>query len=374
MAIRPFVIDVPETRLADLRERLARTRWPDAIDRNGWSDGVNQEWLADMLAYWAGSFDWRAQEARLNALGQYKASIGDLDIHFCRVRGRRGADALPLLVCHGWPGSFVELLGLVPFLADDFDMVIPSMPGFGFSDPPTTHGMTPKRIAGLYAELMAALGYERYGVQGGDWGATVATWLALARPDRVIGIHLNWVPGALEPWQGRGAPPLSPAETAFLDRMRDNLATLSAHVVIHASRPQTLAVALNDSPAGLAAWLLDKFRMISDCGGDLDSVFSRDDLLTNVSLYWFGGTIGSSIRLYREAPAAPLRFGAGERVSPPLGFARFAGEVALPPREWLDRCYRVAHWTEFDRGGHFAAMEQPETLAGDIRAFFHGLR
>jgi pimeloyl-ACP methyl ester carboxylesterase len=335
------------------------------------------------LQYWAGDFDWRAQEARINALPNFKVAIDGLDIHFIHVRGR-GPDPLPLLITHGWPGSFVEMLDIIPMLADPgayggdpadaFDVIVPSMPGYGFSDRPDRPGMTPQRIAAMFADLVQALGYPRYGVQGGDWGATVSTWLALAHPDRVAGIHLNWVPGSLQPSLAAGEPCLSPAEQAFLDTMRGNIGNVTSHTVIHASRPQTLAYALNDSPVGLGAWLLDKFRAISDCDGDLTSVFTLDALLTNVSVYWFTATIGSAIRLYREAAQAPLAFAPGQRVQPPLGFALFPGEVALPPRSWLERCYTVQRWTEMPKGGHFAAMEQPAALAGDIRAFFRDLR
>jgi len=268
---------------------------------------------------------------------------------------------MPLLISHGWPGSFVEMLAMAPMLADPasyggdpadaFDIIVPSMPGYGFSDRLAAPGMTPRRIAGLWRRLMAALGYERYGVQGGDWGATVSTWLALDAPERVRAIHLNWVPGSLQPALGADAPPLSEAERAFLARMQANGATLSSHVGIHASRPQTLAYGLN-----------------------VTSAFTLDALLTNVSVYWFTQTIGSSIRLYREAQAEPLALAPGQKVEPPMGFAAFPGEVALPPRAWAERAYAVRRWTEMPRGGHFAAMEQPAMLARDITAFFRPYR
>ncbi len=380
MEVRPFRIAVPDADIADLRARLVRTRWPDEVNDAEWSYGALESWLKGALDYWAYDFDWRAQEAAINVLPQFKARIDGLDIQFIHARGR-GQSPRPLLISHGWPGSFVEMLDIVPLLADPaafggdaadtFDVIVPSMPGYGFSDRPTAPGMTPKRIAGMWADLMAGLGYDHYGVQGGDWGATVSTWLALAHPERIGGIHLNWVPGSLQPDLSERA--LSAAETAFLDRMRTNIGGVSSHTTIHAARPQTLAYGLNDSPAGLAAWLLDKFRAISDCDGDLSTAFAMDALLTNVAVYWFTGTIGSSIRLYREAQTSPLAFAPGERVLPPLGFGLFPGEVALPPREWLERVYDVRHWSEMPRGGHFAAMEQPAALAADIAAFFRPL-
>jgi pimeloyl-ACP methyl ester carboxylesterase len=211
-------------------------------------------------------------------------------------------------------------------------------------------------------------------VQGGDWGATISTWLARDVPHHVKGIHLNWIPGSYLP-STEGAPDFSPAERAFQAKMAVEAATgVSTHVGIHASRPQTLGYALNDSPVGLAAWLIDKFRMIADCGGEIETAISLDRLLTNVSVYWFSGSITSAIRLYREARAEPLKFAPGERIRPPLGFAAFAGEVAVPPREWVARVYDVQRWTAFAKGGHFAAMEQPQALAEDIRAFFRPLR
>lgn len=383
IAVRPFRIAVPDDDLANLRARIAGTRWPDEINDADWSYGALATWLEPVLTYWAGDFDWRAQEAAINTLPQYKAEIDGLDIHFLHLRGQ-GPAPMPLLISHGWPGSFVEMLEIAPMLADPaafggdpadaFDVIVPSMPGYGFSDRPAAPGMTPRRIAGMWARLMMALGYQRYGVQGGDWGASVSTWLALAAPENVSAIHLNWVPGSLQPALDDGARALSEEERTFLARMQANGATLSSHVGIHASRPQTLAYGLNDSPVGLAAWLLDKFRMISDCDGDLGSIFTLDALLTNVSVYWFTQTIGSSIRLYREAQADPLALPAGLKVVPPLGFAAFPGEVAVPPRAWLERAYDVRRWSVMERGGHFVAMEQPAALARDLRAFFRDYR
>jgi pimeloyl-ACP methyl ester carboxylesterase len=277
------------------------------------------------------------------------------------------------------------MLDLVPLLADParhggaaldaFDVVVPSLPGYGFSDRPPAPGMTPRAMAEGFAALMARLGYQAYGVQGGDWGAAVSTWLARLYPERVSGIHLNWIPGSLQPPTGGAARPLSGAELAFCARMAAQAAHgVSTHTGIHTSRPQTLGYGLNDSPAGLAAWLIDKFRMIADCGGDIEAAIPLDRLLTNVSVYWFTETITSAIRLYKEAQAAPLKFLSGERILPPLGFAAFPREVAVPPREWVARVYDVRRWTEMRRGGHFAAMEQPQALAEDIRAFFRPYR
>jgi len=382
--ITPFSVRIEDSALADLRRRLAATRWPDELAGETWSYGADLATLRRMTDYWRKSYDWRAAEAGIGRLAQFKTEIAGCGVHFIHERGV-GPAPMPIIISHGWPGSFVEMLDLVPLLADPtryggdasdaFDVVVPSMPGYGFSDRPTAPGMTPVAMAKMFAELMARLDYPKYGVQGGDWGATISTWLAKFHPDRISGIHLNWIPGSLQPAVGGDASDLSEAEAAFCARMAAQAAHgVSTHTGIHASRPQTLGYGLNDSPAGLAAWLIDKFRMIADCDGDIESVIPLDRLLTNVSVYWFTETITSAIRLYKEAASVPLKFAAGERILPPLGFAAFPGEVAAPPREWVARVYDIRRWTEMPRGGHFAAMEQPHILAEDIRAFFRPFR
>jgi pimeloyl-ACP methyl ester carboxylesterase len=383
MKPEPFTLHIDPAAIADLHQRLDRTRWPDELEAEPWAYGASLAELHRITTYWRHRYDWRAAEAGINALPSFTAGIDGQNLHFIHQRGN-GPAPFPIIISHGWPGSFVEMLDLGPRLADPaafggdpadaFDVIVPSLPGFGFSDPPRKPGMTPRRIAALFATLMAGLGYSDYGVQGGDWGASVSTWLAYDSPARVRGIHLNWIPGAYQP-PADPAAPFTPAEQNFRAKMAAEAATgVSTHVGIHASRPQTLGYALNDSPAGLAAWLLDKFRMIADCGGDIEAAIPLDRLLTNVSVYWFSGSITSAIRLYKEARAEPLAFPAGARIAPPLGFAAFAGEVAVPPREWVERVYNLQRWTNFPKGGHFAAMEQPAALAEDIRAFFRPLR
>jgi pimeloyl-ACP methyl ester carboxylesterase len=383
-AITAFSLHISSNAVADLHERLDRTRWPDELDAAPWSYGASLAALQRMMDDWRHKFDWREAEAGINALHQYKASIAGHELHFIHERGD-GPKPLPLLICHGWPGSFVEMLDIIPLLtsparygggrADSFDVIVPSMPGYGFSGRPQKPGMTPQFMAALYAGLMAALGYDRYGLQGGDWGATVTTCIARQWPERIDGIHLNWIPGSYQPPQGGGEPGFSAAELAFQAAMAAAASSgASTHAGIHASRPQTLGYGLNDSPVGLAAWLIDKFRMIADCDGEIESAISLDRLLTNVSVYWFSETITSAIRLYKEARSQPLKFATGERILPPLGFAAFPGEVAVPPREWVERVYNLQRWTEMKRGGHFAAMEQPRALAEDIREFFRPYR
>jgi pimeloyl-ACP methyl ester carboxylesterase len=372
MDVQPFRVEVPEDALADLRERLSRTRWPDLVG-GGWEEGPPVEYLRELADYWRERFDWRRVEARINAIPNFVASVDGVSIQFLHFRGR-GPSPFPIVLTHGWPGSFLEMLEVAPQLAEELDVVVPSLPGYGFSARPSSAGMNPVRIAELWAKLMSGLGYERFGAQGGDWGATIATRLALAFPERVAAIHLNYIPGSYAPDLGPESRPLSPAEEKFIaerDLWREEE---GAYGHLQATRPRTAAYALNDSPAGLLAWIIEKFRSWSDCGGEVERRFSKDQLLTNVTLYWLTGTIGSSMRLYAEARAVPLGFAEGRRVPVPCAVARFPAEAPMPPREWVERAYDVVRWTEMPRGGHFAAMEEPELLAEDIRAFFRSSR
>jgi pimeloyl-ACP methyl ester carboxylesterase len=266
------------------------------------------------------------------------------------------------------------LLDVAEILADDYDLVVPSLPGYGYSERPGERGIDPVRVAGLWLSLMSRLGYHRFGAQGGDWGATIATRLALAAPERVAGIHLNYIPGSYAPDLGPGSRPLSAAEGRFVADRDRWLEDEGAYGHLQRTRPRTPAFALNDSPVGLLAWIVEKLRSWSDCNGDVESRFSKDEILAHVTLYWLTQTIGSSMRLYRGARTVPLRFGPGQRVPVPCGVARFPREEPMPPRDWVERVYDVARWTEMPRGGHFAAMEEPALLAGDVREFFRPLR
>ena len=368
----------------DLRARLAHTRWPDEIGEP-WSYGASLAYLRELAEYWATGFDWKAQVERLNRFPHFIATIGGHRIHFIHRRGS-GPKPFPLVITHGWPGSFLEMLAILPILADPgsfghdpadaFDVVVPSLPGYGFSGRPTAPGMNPKRIAGLWRSLMTdGLGYDRFGVQGGDWGASVSTRIALEAPDHVAGLHLNYVPGSYRPYLGPGSRPASSAESSFVRQCEEWDESEGAYAHQQRTKPQTLAYGLNDSPVGLAAWMIEKLRSWSDCGGELERRFDRDQVLAAVMVYWVTGTIGSSMRLYREASQVPLRFSEGDRVRVPCGFALFPAETpANPPREWVERAYNVTRWTEMPRGGHFAAGEEPELLAEDIREFFRSLR
>jgi pimeloyl-ACP methyl ester carboxylesterase len=382
MDIQPFQVHLDQATLDDLRDRLGRSRWPDTIRGSAWDYGADLAYMQELTTYWRTEFDWRAQERAINTFPHFRATIDGLGIHFIHARGH-GPNPMPLIITHGWPGSFVEMLALIPLLtdpvahggdpADSFDVVVPSLPGYGFSDRPTQPGMHTARIADLWARLMHGLGYDRFGAQGGDWGASVASFLGLNHPDRVAGIHLNYIPGSFQPYLAPGAV-LSEAEQTFrTDREHWSL-TEGGYGHIQRTKPQTLAFSLNDSPAGLAAWIVEKFRAWSDCDGDVERRFSKDELLTNITIYWATQTIHSSTRLYYESSKRPLQFGPDERIPAPCGVAFFPKEVPAPPREWAERVYDVRRWTEMPRGGHFAAMEEPALLAEDIRAFFRPLR
>lgn len=383
MEARPFSIQISDDQLDDLRRRLDTVRWPDAFDEDGWDDGTSLAFMRRLVEHWRNRFDWRQAEARLNRLPQFLAEVDGQTLHFVHQRGV-GPAPLPLIITHGWPGSFIEMERIIPLLtdpgahggdsADAFHVVVPSLPGYGFSAPPREAGFGPHRISELWQTLMTGLGYERFGAQGGDWGASISTWLAHRFPAQILGLHLNFIPGSYRPPLGEGLPPPTDEERAFLATQAQWADGEGAYGHIQGTRPQTLGFGLTDSPIGLAAWMAEKFRAWSDCGGDVEQSFSLDDLLTNISLYWFSGTVTSTLRLYRENRRRPVHFQSGERVVPPLGVARFPRELPMPPRSWLERVFTVERSTEMPRGGHFAAMEEPELLARDIQAFFRPLR
>ena len=380
MPIEPYLIPYSQAAVDDLRGRLRRTRWPDQIGA-AWEYGFDRSFLSELYAYWSDEFDWKAQVERMSRFRHFRYTGGGAGIHFIHERGR-GPSPLPLLLTHGWPGSFLEFRRIIPLLtdpashggdaADAFDVVVPSMPGYGYSDRPTAPGLNTFAIAQLWTELMSELGYARFAAQGGDIGASVSTILGLRHAPRMIGIHLNYIPGSYRPdLAGR---PIEPAEEEFLRTAGRWAEEKGAYSHMQRTYPQTAAYGLNDSPAGLAAWILEKFRDWSDCEGDPYRRFTRDELLGNVTLYWMTETISSSFRLYYEGRLAPLHFAEGERVRVPCGIAHFPKEAPFPPRQWVERGYDVRRWTEMPRGGHFAAAEEPELLAEDLRGFFRGLR
>jgi pimeloyl-ACP methyl ester carboxylesterase len=377
----PFRVDIPDEVLADLKARLRQTRYPNQIDATGWEQGTDLAYLRELVEYWSDGYDWRKVERRLNDLEQYTTESDGQRIHFLHVRARH-PDALPLVLCHGWPGSIVEFLDVIGPLTDPeahggdasdaFDVVAPSLPGYGFSGPTSTRGWHPRRIAQALADLMADLGYERYGAQGGDWGSIVSANLADLDRAHVAGLHLNFaVVGRPD---GDDPQTLTEAEQQGLLAIREWRRTGVGYQEIQGTRPQTLGYALEDSPAGLAAWIVEKFRAWSDCGGDVERSFTKDQLLDNITLYWVTGTATSSTRLYYEmrqaGPAAvPQAF-----IDVPTGVANYPGEITHMPRRWLEHRYNIAHWAELPRGGHFAAMEVPDIFVDDVRTFFRPLR
>jgi pimeloyl-ACP methyl ester carboxylesterase len=379
-AIVPFRIQVTDAVLADLKQRLARTRFPDEIRGSGWDYGTDLTYLKTLVTYWRDTFDWRAAERRLNQFAQYKTNIDGLEIHFIHQRSSN-PNALPLVLTHGWPGSIVEFTKVIGPLTDPvshggraedaFHVVAISLPGFGFSGKPSERGYGPERVAGIVATLMARLGYSRYGAQGGDWGSAISRFIALNDASHVAGLHLNFClagppAGVKDPNEG--------VSTAELERMRARQVFFDGergYFQIQSTKPQTIGYALDDSPAGLAAWIVEKFRSWCDCGGNVEKAFTKDELLTNITIYWATQTAASSARIYYESQRAAAPQG---RVGVPTACAVFPKEINIPPRRWVEASYNLTRWTEMPRGGHFAALEEPDLLVGDLRAFFRDLR
>jgi len=380
-SVTRFSIHVADADLADLKARLARARFPDEIPGSEWTYGTSRAYLESLVRYWRDTFDWRAQERRLNRFEQFTTTIDGLKIHFVHRRSKE-RNALPLLLTHGWPGSFVEFTKVIEPLTDPvahggraedaFDVVAPSLPGFGFSDKPRERGVDPTRMAAIEAALMARLGYARYGVQGGDWGSIISTRVALNDATHVAGLHLNMC---------RTGPPAGPNPTdgltaAEIDRLKRGDAwgnEETGYQRIQGTKPQTIGYALNDSPVGLAAWIVEKFRSWCDCDGDPEKIFTKDELLTNITLYWVTQTATSSARIYYENAHAAAALG-NRRIETPTACADFPKEVIWSPRKWMEARYNIARWTEMPRGGHFAAFEQPALFVDDVRAFFRDVR
>jgi pimeloyl-ACP methyl ester carboxylesterase len=370
--ITPFQIAIPDAHMNDLRQRLRSTRWPDELPDVGWDYGIPVRETRDLATYWHDGYDWRSWEARLNAFPQFQTTIDGQNIHFLHVRSPE-PDALPLILTHGWPGSIVEFIDLVgPLMdprahggdpADAFHVVAPSIPGFTLSGHTHERGWDVRRIARAWQVLMARLGYSRYGAQGGDWGSAISHDLGLLAPEQVVGVHLNYLrinPPA-EP------VPLLPGEAERVAKLQQYNASVPGYIGIQSTKPQTLAYGLTDSPAGQLAWIAEKFHAWSDPRTPID----RDHLLTNVSLYWFTRTAGSSARIYYESARGR---GTPNPCPVPMGVAVFPYDILQPVRSFAERVYDIRHWSEFVRGGHFAALEVPDLLTADIRAFFRPLR
>lgn len=380
--LRPFKIFVPDSVLEDIRQRLLNVRLPDEPPLDPWSTGTSVAYLKKLLAYWRDGFDWRAQEAKLNTFRQFTVPLSGIEVHFIHEEGK-GPKPMPLLLCHGWPGSVMEFYKLLPMLtdparfggdpADAFSVVAPSLPGYVFSFKPGQKRFSIEEIAEVFAALMTdVIGYKHFGAQGGDWGAFVASRLGFAFPDRMIGIHLNLLAVRRDP---KMADNLTPEEKIFLDQLKLFLKEETGYQWIQGTKPTTLAFALTDSPAGLAAWFVEKFRTWTDCDGNPENALTRDEMLTGIMLYWVSGAIGSSFWPYYARMHGPWPIPEGSTVDVPTGYVEFPKEILRPPRSVAERMYTdIRRWTVMLNGGHFAALEQPEALAAEIRAFFRALR
>jgi len=379
MQIEPFQIAVPQEILDDLNERLQRTRWPDEVDEADWRYGANLGYMKELANYWRTSFDWRAQEQWINSFANFQATVGGLRIHFIHERGK-GPNPIPLLITHGWPSSFVEMLKLIPLLtdpsnhggnaSDTFDVIVPSVPGFGFSDRPLQAGMTRWRVAELWMKLMDGLGYQRFGLHANDIGAVISSWLALDYPEGVIGFHTlmpTFPPSSFD----ENEPPMTEAEKTFAATVNAWDQEEGGYEAIQTTRPQTLAYGWNDSPVGLMTWIIEKWRAWTDPRGDIEQYFSKDELLTNVMIYWVTETANSSVRSYYERAHDSRILRPNDKIRVPTGVALTTEPVQRAPREWVQRRYTdLRRWTEFSTGGHFLAAEDPELLATEIREFF----
>lgn len=381
MPPHPFTLRIDQSKLDDLRERLVKTRWPDMPSGAGWAYGTDLTFMKRLVSHWGTNFDWRAQERRLNRFPQYTVEIDDIVLHYLHVPAK-GGKGRPLLLSHGWPGSIFEFDELIPRLTDPerfggsgddaFTVVAPCLPGYGLSFKPGQRLVPVRDMAACFAALMTdVLGYDRFCAQGGDIGSWVTSRLGAVYPEKLIGIHLNMLV-----YRGdddtNPPPPANPAEETFVSELMRWRKEEGAYIHIQGTRPQTLAYGLSDSPAGLAAWIIEKFRAWSDCDGDLETVFTLDQLLADISFYWLTGTIGSSFGPYRDRMYDPATI--DRAVVAPTGYCEFPREIVRPPRSFAERTYpNIKRWTVMDRGGHFAAMEQPDALADDVRTFFRDL-
>ncbi len=381
MKLDSFSIRLDEQLLADLHARIQHARWPEPSPGNPWEQGTEGSYLKALLDYWADGFDWRAQESYLNGFHHFRAEVDGVRIHFVHERSR-AEGGIPLILTHGWPSAFTEMLPLVPLLTNPrghgidgpaFDVVIPSLPGYGFSERPARTGVTYRYTAALWHKLMQGLGYHRYAAGGGDFGAGVATFMALEDPAPLVGLHLSGL--EIPPYTGPGSRPMSKAELDYREVSQRWWESEGGYKEIQSTKPQTLAYGLNDSPVGLAAWILEKWRSWSDCGGNLDDWFPRDFLLTVLTIYWATETITTSMRDYFDNRWYGDSLTARDFIEVPTAIViprQFISE-GEPPREWAERLYKIRRWTSMTSGGHFTAAEVPEFLARDIATFFRDL-
>jgi pimeloyl-ACP methyl ester carboxylesterase len=370
--IKKIEIQIAQQHLDKLKEKIRNTRWPDEIEGSGWNYGASLYYMKELADFWLNVYDWRKTESEINSHPNYIATIDGFKIHFQHIKGT-GQRNIPLIMTHGWPSSFLEMKKLIPLLTQSsplaFDLVIPSMMGYGFSQKIRESGCNVIFMAELWHKLMTELGYEKYGVQGGDFGAGVSTALAAKYPEHVTGIHLNYIPGNYVPKMEENEE-FTKEENEYLDLEEAWYAKEGGYSLQQNTKPLTLAYGLNDSPVGLAAWIVEKMHGWADCNGYIGNIFTKDELLSNVTLYWITETIHSSIRLYNENSKVPLILGKETFINTPTGIAHFKYEEPFPPRSFIERGYNIKHWTDFPSGGHFPAIEKPDLLAEDIISFF----
>jgi len=381
MSVNPFSIQIKQEVLDDLNYRLDHYRWPDQIKDAGWERGTDIDYLRSLVSYWRNKYDWRKEESELNRLSQFHCDVDGIDIHFVHERGK-GPNPMPIILTHGWPDSFIRYKKIIPMLTDpasyggdakdSFDVIVPSVPGFGFSGHPDHSGVNNNRISELWAKLMTEkLGYSKFAAGGGDVGSGVTRYLALNHPDLLFGIHLTDIGILRNLLTAQDQTGLSEEELLYKKTAQDWLAQEAGYISIQSTKPQTLAYSLSDSPVGLAAWIIEKFRAWSDCKGDLRQAFSEDELLTNIMIYWVTNTAGSSTHLYYENTHSLPPIG---HIDVPSGIALFQADILKPPKKWAEQNLNITRWTELPHGGHFTAMEEPELLAEDIRSFFRQFR
>ncbi|SHK31773.1 Pimeloyl-ACP methyl ester carboxylesterase [Maribacter aquivivus] len=370
--IEKYKVHIPQCDIDDLNERIKSARWPDELNNSGWLYGTNLGYLKELSDYWSTDFSWRAVEEKINSFPNFIATLSGSKIHFLHIKSTK-KNAVPLIITHGWPGSFLEMLKIITYLNNSdelaFHLVIPSIRGFGFSEKPLEKGNDYGANAKLWHQLMQELGYINYGVQGGDIGAGISIKMAQYYPENIIGLHLNYISDSYKPFP-KDQEKCNREIEAYKKYVKEWTASEGAYALVHSTKPLSLAYGLNDSPVGLCAWIIEKFHAWSDNDGQLKNCFSKDELLANVSLYWFTQTIHSSIRMYHEISSNPLHFNEDDYITVPVGFAKFPKEIPIPPRSYLKKGFNIVHWSELSKGGHFPAMEQPEILANDIIGFF----
>lgn len=373
--IKKIKIEIADSFLEELKSKLKLTRWPDEIEGSGWTYGASLSYMKELSDYWIWYFDWRKTEREINSYPNYIAQIDGYNIHFLHIKGK-GENPFPLIITHGWPYSFLEMMKLIPLLTENekqsFDLVIPSMMGYGFSQKITEPGCNVSFMADLWHKLMTELGYDKYGVQGGDFGAGVSSALSMKYPEHITGMHLNYIPGNYVPLLEENEE-FTKEENDYLDVEEEWYSREGGYSLQQNTKPLTLAYGLNDSPIGLCAWIVEKMYGWANCRGYVGNVFSKDELLSNVTLYWLTETIHSSIRLYSENKTNPLIIGKDSFINTPTAIAHFRYEEPFPPRKFIERGYNIQQWSEFPDGGHFPAVEKPELLAEDIVEFFSKL-